>query len=378
MTVPASFRELVEADLRRAQRLVIQVVIDLAIVAKPPYKYKYRDGTSENQGCRPIMPSSLPATEISVISPIFNEEDSVPLLVQNLLPVLKALGRSFEIILVNDGSTDRSSKVLGDAARENPDIKIIEFRQNAGQTAALMAGIDHAVGTIIVTIDADLQNDPKDIPRLLAELDGGADVVSGWRKDRQDAAVRRNLVSRIANRLISRISGVKLHDYGCTLKAYRKEVLEGMRLYGEMHRFVPIYASWMGAKVVEIPVTHNARQFGVSKYGLDRTLKVVLDLMVVKFFSKYLVKPIYVFGGFGALAILGGIAAITYAIGLKVFGSVSLILTPLPVLSAMLVLIGVNSILMGLLAEISVRTYFESQGRRAYNVRKLINFDRPS
>jgi dolichol-phosphate mannosyltransferase len=213
---------------------------------------------------------------------------------------------------------------------------------------------------------------------LLRKIDEGADVISGWRKDRQDAPLRRNLVSRVANTLISRISGVRLHDYGCTLKAYRREVLGGMRLYGEMHRFVPIYASWMGAKVVELPVRHHTRRFGKSKYGLNRTFKVVLDLMVVKFFSHYLVKPIYVFGGFGFWSILSGIAVISYALYLKFFEATSLIQTPLPVLAAMLFLIGITSILMGLLAEIVVRTYFESQGLRSYNVRKFLNFDRNS
>ena len=242
--------------------------------------------------------ASEAVTELSVIVPVFNEEESIAPLVKALMSVLGRTGRDFEIIFVDDGSTDRSAERLANAVAAHPEIKVIQFRYNAGQTAALMAGIDHASGDTIVTIDADLQNDPEDIPMLLSKLDEGADVVSGWRKDRQDAAIRRNFVSRIANMLISRISGVRLHDYGCTLKAYRKEVLGGMRLYGEMHRFVPIYASWMGAKVVELPVRHHARRFGKSKYGLNRTLKVVLDLLVVKFFSRYLVKPIYVFGGF--------------------------------------------------------------------------------
>ena len=241
------------------------------------------------------------AIELSVIVPVFNEEESVAPLVNALMSVLGRTRRRFEIIFVDDGSTDSSAERLSTAVATHPEIKIIQFRSNAGQTAALMAGIDHASGDTIVTIDADLQNDPEDIPMLLSKLDEGADVVSGWRKDRQDAPLRRNFVSRTANRLISRISGVRLHDYGCTLKAYRREVLGGMRLYGEMHRFVPVYASWMGAKVVELPVRHHARRFGKSKYGLNRTLKVVLDLMVVKFFSRYLVKPIYVFGGFGVL-----------------------------------------------------------------------------
>jgi dolichol-phosphate mannosyltransferase len=316
------------------------------------------------------------APKYSVIVPVYNEQDSVALLVDNLLTVLGGTNEPFEIILVNDGSTDVSSEILASVAKAHQQVKVIEFRRNFGQTAALMAGVDHAAGEVIVTIDADLQNDPKDIPNLLDKLNMGADVVSGWRKYRKDGGIRRTLVSKIANWLISRISGLPLHDFGCTLKAYRKEVLEGMRLYGEMHRFVPIYASWMGAKVVEIPVRHHARPFGSSKYGLGRTLKVVLDLVVVSFFSRYLVKPIYVFGGFAICSIFAGLLTITYALYLKIFQGLSLILTPLPVLAATLVVIGVISILMGLLAEIMVRTYFESQGRPAYSVRKLINFER--
>ncbi len=320
--------------------------------------------------------SPLGPIHLSLVVPIYNEEESIPILFEKLLAVLDMTGSQFEIIAVDDGSTDGSTARLQRLAADRSEIKVIEFRQNAGQTAALMAGIDHAAGDVIVTIDADLQNDPEDIPRLLAKLDEGFDVVSGWRKDRQDAAIRRNLVSRIANRLISAISNVRLHDYGCTLKAYRREVLAGMRLYGEMHRFVPIYASWMGAKVVELPVRHHARRFGRSKYGLNRTVKVVLDLLVVKFFSKYLVKPIYVFGGFGLWLILASFFVLGYVMYLKLFENTSMIQTPLPVLSAMLFLLGVTCILMGLLAEITVRTYFESQGRRVYSVRSLINFEK--
>jgi len=318
---------------------------------------------------------SKPAIELSIIVPIYNEEDSIDLLVEGLLATLSKFDSPFEIILVNDGSADKSSEKLEAAARRHGEVKVVEFLRNAGQTAALMAGIDHAQGDIIVTLDGDLQNDPADIPLLVERLKEGADVVSGWRKNRQDAAIRRNFVSRIANRLISRVSGVKLHDYGCTLKAYRKNVLQGMRLYGEMHRFVPIYASWMGAKVVEMPVRHHARRFGESKYGIERTLKVILDLIVVKFFSRYLVKPIYVFGGLGLWMGLGGLAALCYAGYLKIFHGTSLIQTPLPVLAVVLFSTGVVSILMGLLAEITVRTYFESRGQRAYHVRRLLNID---
>jgi len=324
---------------------------------------------------QPTSPAALDRPKLTVVMPIYNEEESISPLLEGLVAELDGLYDSYEIIAVNDGSRDASQQVLEAAAEHYPQLKIIQFRRNAGQTAALMAGIDHARGDVIVTIDADLQNDPRDIPLMLAKLGEGYDVVSGWRQSRQDAAIRRNLVSRIANRLISRISGVRLHDFGCTLKAYRKEVLQGMRLYGEMHRFVPIYASWMGAKVVEVPVRHHARQFGSSKYGLTRVFKVLLDLAVVKFFSGYLVKPIYVFGGVAALFMLiSGIAFISM-LYLKFVEGVTMIQTPLPVLSAMLFMLGVVVLLMGVLAEIMVRTYFESQGRLPYHIRNTVNFD---
>lgn len=321
-------------------------------------------------------PAQFPAPHVSLVAPIYNEEKNIPIFLGNLLRVLDALGRRFEIIAVDDGSADGSKAELEKAAATRPEIKVVEFRRNAGQTAALMAGIDHASGEIIITIDADLQNDPEDIPKLLAKLEEGFDVVSGWRKDRHDAAIRRNLVSRVANRLISAISGVRLHDYGCTLKAYRREVLAGMRLYGEMHRFVPVYASWMGARVVEVPVRHHRRCFGESKYGLGRALNVVLDLMVVKFFSNYLVKPIYIFGGFGLWLMSASLIVFGYVLYLTLIEGTAMIQTSLPVLSAMLFLLGVSCMLMGLLAEITVRVYFESQGRRAYSVRKLVNFEK--
>ena len=324
---------------------------------------------------QPTSPAALDRPKLTVVMPIYNEEESISPLLEGLVAELNGLYDSYEIIAVNDGSRDASQQVLEAAAEHYPQLKIIQFRRNAGQTAALMAGIDHARGDVIVTIDADLQNDPRDIPLMLAKLGEGYDVVSGWRQSRQDAAIRRNLVSRIANRLISRISGVRLHDFGCTLKAYRKEVLQGMRLYGEMHRFVPIYASWMGAKVVEVPVRHHARQFGSSKYGLTRVFKVLLDLAVVKFFSGYLVKPIYVFGGVAALFMLISGIAFTAMLYLKFVEGVTMIQTPLPVLSAMLFMLAVVVLLMGVLAEIMVRTYFESQGRLPYHIRNTVNFD---
>ncbi len=311
--------------------------------------------------------------DLSIIIPIFNEEDNIILLYEKLTAVTASLNKETEIIAVNDGSNDRSQALLEELAEKDASFKVIEFRRNSGQTAAMMAGIDHSLGEVIITIDADLQNDPEDIPLLLEALDRGADVVSGWRKDRQDNAIKRNFPSRVANRLISFVSGVKLHDYGCSLKAYKREVLLGQRLYGEMHRFIPIYASWMGAKVVEVPVRHKKREFGVSNYGLERVFKVILDLIVVKFLSSYFARPIYFFGGFGLAAFAISISALLYMLYLKLFMSVSFILTPLPVLSAMFMLIGVMCVFIGILAELVIRTYFESQGGRTYILKATHN-----
>jgi glycosyltransferase involved in cell wall biosynthesis len=312
---------------------------------------------------------------VSVVVPVFNEEDSIAPLCSTLDEVLRTVGKPYKIILVNDGSVDRSRDEIIKAAKLYPQLIGINLRRNYGQTAALMAGIDHARGDVIVLIDADLQNDPKDIPRLLAKLDEGYDVVSGWRRERKDAAVRRNFVSRVANALISWISGVHLHDYGCTLKAYRYDVIKGVRLYGEMHRFIPIYASWMGARVTELPVAHHPRKFGKSKYGLDRVVKVILDLLVVKFLDRHMVKPIYIFGGFGLLSLLISMMSGIWMLYLKFFDHLSMIQTPLPLLTVFSLLIAVMSVLMGLIAEMLVRTYFESQQRAAYDVKSIIDFE---
>lgn len=315
--------------------------------------------------------------EISVISPVYNEEDNILPFADEVMAVMTALGRPFELIFINDGSRDRSAERLKEASARYPDITVLNLARNYGQTAAMMAGIDHASGRIIVPIDADRQNDPNDIPRLLDELEKGYDVVSGWRKDRKDARFRRNLVSRLANRLISRLSGVYLHDYGCSLKAYRREVLQDVRLYGEMHRFIPIYASWQGGRVTELPVKHHARVAGSSKYGLGRVLKVMLDILVVKFLDRHLTKPIYIFGGAGlvflAIAFLSGF----YALWLKIVEGVSFISTPLPLLVTLTFITGVMSMLMGLLAEMLVRTYYESQGKKTYVVKSVLPERKP-
>jgi dolichol-phosphate mannosyltransferase len=319
---------------------------------------------------------TLSGLALSVLVPVYNEQGNIRPLCERLFAVLERLAVSYEVVAVNDGSTDGSMGELKEAAADYPRLRIVDLRRNFGQTAALMAGIDHARGEVVVTIDADLQNDPEDIPTLLRKIDDGYDVVSGWRKERKDALLRRNLVSRIANSMISWISGVPLADYGCTLKAYRRDILQGFRLYGEMHRFIPIYASWMGAKITEVPVRHHPRTVGHSKYGLERIYKVLLDLIVVKFLDRHLVKPIYVFGGFGALSFVLCALSTLSMLWLKWIKGVSMILTPLPLISAMTFLVGCMSILMGLLAEILVRTYFESQQRAAYSVRSLVNFDK--
>lgn len=309
---------------------------------------------------------------ITVTVPIFNEAENIPTLYERIRAALDALDESWEVVFVNDGSRDGSAELLDAVAASDARVVVVHFPRNYGQTAAMMAGMDHARGAIIVPMDGDLQNDPADIAHLLEKLDEGFDVVSGWRKDRQDHAIKRNLPSRIANTIISRVSGVHLHDYGCSLKAYRRDALEGVKLYGEMHRFVPIYAAWNGARVGEIPVQHHPRLHGESKYGLERVFKVVLDLLVVKFLFRYASKPIYLFGGFGLFSILCALLAGLWAIGLKLFNDVSLILTPLPLFAVFLGAVGVLSILMGLLAEMLNRTYHESQSKAVYRVARVV------
>lgn len=321
--------------------------------------------------------SAARAPQLTITVPIFNEEDNIALLYARICAAVDQLGMLWELIVVNDGSRDRSAERLDEIAATDPRVTAIHFRRNYGQTAAMMAGIDHARGEIIVPMDGDLQNDPADIGRLLAKLDEGFDVVSGWRKDRQDDAIRRNLPSRIANTIISRVSGVALHDYGCSLKAYRREVLEDVKLYGEMHRFVPIFAAWNGARVTELEVTHHPRIHGESKYGLERIIKVILDLMVVKFMFRHSQKPIYLFGGFGLLSILSAGFAGLWALVLKVFFHTSLIQTPLPLFAVFLGAIGVLSILMGLLAEMLNRTYHESQGKSVYRIARIVRSEAP-
>jgi glycosyltransferase involved in cell wall biosynthesis len=309
---------------------------------------------------------------LSILIPVFNEEGNLSLLYEKLVTVLKKAGRPYEVIFVDDGSSDGTLEILLDLRDRNPNVKIISFSRNFGQTAALSAGIDFSKGDIIIPMDGDLQNDPEDILTLLQKIQEGYDVVSGWRKDRKDPFLTRRLPSIIANKIISWIGGVHLHDYGCTLKAYRRDILKNIRLYGEMHRFIPIYAQWIGARVSEIPVRHFVRGSGSSKYGMSRVFKVILDLMVVKFLLSYSQKPIYVFGGLGLLMILGGFFSGGFAIYLKLFKEVSFILTPLPLLCVLLLMLGFLSILMGFLAEIMTRTYYESQGKPTYQIKETI------
>lgn len=311
---------------------------------------------------------------VSIIVPVFNEEASLAPLYDELTAALCDQPWRYELIFVNDGSSDRTGEILDVMAKDDSAIVVIHFRRNYGQTAAMSAGIDHSSGDIIVPIDGDLQNDPADIPRLVARLSEGYDVVSGWRRNRQDRALTRTIPSRCANWLISKISGVDLHDYGCTLKAYRRDVVEGVRLYGEMHRFVPIYAHMQGGAITEVAVNHRPRTFGTSKYGLSRIYKVLLDLMLVKFLASYASKPMYVFGGFGLSCLLMSVIPFGLAIWFK-FTTITgmqkdFVETPLPVVTAVTVLVGFLAILQGLLAEVLMRTYFESQGKRTYQVRR--------
>jgi len=312
--------------------------------------------------------------DLSIVVPVYNEEENIPLLYQAITAAVAPLGLEWEVILVDDGSQDGSLKALEALAEKDAEhVRIIALRRNFGQTAAIAAGIDHASGDVVVLMDADLQNDPADIPLMLEKIAEGYDVVSGWRKDRKDDFATRTLPSRLANGLISSVTGVHLHDYGCTLKAYRREVLTGFKLYGEMHRFIPVYASSVGARIIELPVRHHPRRFGKAKYGLERTAKVILDLFTVKFLSSYANKPIYLFGGTGiGLMTLAGIGLL-YLFIRRVFFGVSVLGSPLFQMSTMIFILGFQSILMGLIAELLVRTYHESQGKPTYTIRKLVN-----
>ncbi len=311
------------------------------------------------------------SVEISVVIPVYNELENLFPLHQSLAKALE--GREYELIFIDDGSTDGSGDELGRLADRDPDhTRVIILRRNFGQTAAIAAGIDHSFADVIVTIDADQQNDPADIPLLMEKIEEGYDVVSGWRVDRQDKFSRR-LPSRIANWLISKVTGVALHDYGCTLKAYKREVLQGFRLYGEMHRFIPAYAGWVGAKMIEIPVQHHPRKFGKAKYGLERTIKVILDLFTVKFLLSYANNPIYLFGGAG----IGLIAVSFIMLAILVYRRIEfdehLIRSPLLLMTTILFVLGFQSILMGLIAELLARTYHESQAKPTYSIREVLN-----
>ena len=312
-------------------------------------------------------------TDLSMIIPVYNEAQNLPLLYASIKQVMEPIKQKWEVIFVDDGSTDESLDVLQSFVKKDPwHVRAVVFRRNFGQTAAIAAGIDHAQGETIVLLDADLQNDPADIPRLLAKLDEGYDLVSGWRKDRKDSQLTRTLPSNIANWLISRVTGVHLHDYGCTLKAYRRTVLGGFRLYGEMHRFIPVFAHSVGARITEITVSHHPRKFGKANYGLERTAKVILDLFTVKFLLDYSHKPIRLFGGAGALLMLLGSADLLFLFIRRTFFNVPAFSSPLLQIGVMFFIMGFQSILMGLIAELLARTYHESQKKTTYTVRTVL------
>lgn len=312
--------------------------------------------------------------DLSIIVPVYNEEKNLPLLYDAILAAMSGYKKHWEVLFVDDGSKDASLLVLhGIYEKDKKRVRLVELRRNFGQTAAIAAGIDHSAGDIVVMLDADMQNDPADIPMMLGKIEEGYDVVSGWRRDRKDTFINRTLPSRLANGLISKVTGVHLHDYGCTLKAYRREVIKGFRLYGEMHRFIPVYANRFGARIIEVPVRHHARKFGKTKYGLERTIKVLLDLFTVKFLVSYSSKPIYLFGGAGVALDLLGLLVLFYLFVRRVFFGISVTASPLFLISTITVLMGFQSILMGLIAELLVRTYHESQNKPIYNVRTFLD-----
>ncbi len=310
---------------------------------------------------------------LSIILPVFNEEENIRLQYQEITSAVDPLKLKYEILFVDDGSSDRSFEILREISRKDRKVKLIKFRKNFGQTAAMAAGINYSSGEIIVFMDSDLQNDPHDIGKLLAKIEEGYDVVSGWRINRKDNLFWRTIPSRVANWLISSVSGIKLHDLGCSLKAYRGDVIRHVKLYGEMHRFIPIHASWVGAEITEIPVNHNPRKFGKSKYGIVRTFKVILDLFTVKFMGSYSTKPIYVFGGIGFFLFASSIVSGITLVLMKIYRHHSMIRNPLLLLTVMLIILSVMFVLLGLLAEISIRIYHESQDKPPYRIRETVN-----
>lgn len=325
------------------------------------------------------MAKSLPMSEIpgsevalSVVAPVYNEEESLPHFVSQVTEALAPLGISYEIIVVDDGSRDRSLAIMTEIATRVPELVVVSFRRNFGQTAALQAGLDYSRGQRVVLMDADLQNDPSDIPRMLAKLDEGYDLVAGWRADRKDAFVNRRLPSIIANRIISMTTKVSLHDYGCTLKAMTGEVARELRLYGEMHRFIPAVANWVGVRIVELPVNHRARQFGTSKYGIGRTVRVILDLITVRFMQTYLVRPMQVFGLAGIISGVLGFLVCAWLVLEKIFLDADIGNRPLLLLGILLIMVGVQLLSLGLVADVVSRTYHESQAKPPYYVRTVV------
>ncbi len=308
---------------------------------------------------------------VSIIVPLYNEEENAPPVYQEICEVVERSGMLAEFVFVDDGSSDQTCQALLDAAGGDPRLRLVSFRRNFGQTAAMQAGFDYADGDIVVTLDGDLQNDPAEIPKMIAKLEEGYDLVAGWRKDRKDKVISRKIPSMLANRLISKTTNVSLHDYGCTLKVMRKEVAKNLHLYGEMHRFIPALAAKMGVKIAEVPVNHRARIFGTSKYGISRTIRVLLDLLTVKFFLGFSTRPLHMFGVLGMIS--GGVGGLLLAVlaAQKLLFDMPLADRPILLLSAMLVLIGLQFICFGLLAEILVRTYHESQDKKTYSVRDV-------
>jgi glycosyltransferase involved in cell wall biosynthesis len=311
---------------------------------------------------------------VSVVIPVYNEEENIPLLYKELKEVLEKLPYDYEIIFVDDGSTDRTYEILKRLAQEDKRVKVIRFRRNYGQTAAMYAGFQYAQGDVIITMDGDLQNDPRDIPKLLEKIKEGYDIVSGWRKNRKDPFLSRILPSKIANWIISKVTGVHLHDYGCTLKAYRKEVAKNFRLYGDMHRFLPAVAKSFGAKITEIVVNHRPRLHGKSKYGIGRTIRVILDILLVKFLNDYLNRPMYVFGATGLFLLGLGFLILLYLAVEKIFFGQSIGNRPLLILGVLLFLSGLQLLSTGIIAEVVIRTYYESKRDVPYRVEEVLNF----